>query len=111
MSPSREPYIPDGISELIDFLGMMMLDAPKFIDKTGHFPGRSIYTVFYQLYEGLYRMREELGEELYLQLREMAVRMQAHFEADSEKTTGGTRKGRHIIVEMKELLIAHIRKP
>lgn len=41
---SDKPYIPQGISEIWDFLGAMMLSAPTFKDKSGYFPEQSIDT-------------------------------------------------------------------
>jgi hypothetical protein len=52
------------------------------------------------LNEGLQTIRGQLGEGLYLKLREMSDRMRALFEADPENKTGETREGREIIHKM-----------
>jgi hypothetical protein len=107
---SVKSYIPDGVSEIVDQLCMMMLKSPRFIDKTGYFPDQNIDAVFFQLNEGLRRIERKLGEDLYLKLKEMSDRMRTHFEADPDNKTGETRKGCEIIDEMIELLKQHARK-
>jgi hypothetical protein len=97
-------YIPQGVSEIMDQLGMMTVMSPKFIDKTGYFPYQNVDTVFHQLNEGLRLIQGKLGEERYRKLIDMSDRMRGHFEADPEKKTGDTLKGRGIIYEMEELL-------
>ena len=111
MPRSYEPYIPKGVSEIMDLLGMMMLASPTFVDKTGYFPGQNLETTFYALNESLRRIRKTLGEEPYQRLCEMSDRMRAHFEADPEDKTGDGLKGREIIDEMEELLKQRFRKP
>jgi len=85
-------------------LNGMMLLSPTFKDITGYFLGRNIDNTFYELNEGLRLLQSKLGEDLYLKLREMSDRMRAHFEADPDKKTGDTLKGRAIILEMLDLL-------
>ncbi len=70
MPPLRKPYIPEGLSEVIDFVGSMMLGSPTFIDKTGYFPERNIDSEFHALNEGLRLLRGELGDALYLKLEQ-----------------------------------------
>jgi hypothetical protein len=108
--PRFEPYIPQNLGEIMDMLAMMMLSSPRFIDQTGYFPDRTIDTIFVQLNEGLRVIREKLGEELYLKLKNMSDRMRAHFEADAENRTDETLKGRAIIMEMRNLLKPSARK-
>jgi hypothetical protein len=110
MFPPYKPYIPKGVSEIRDFLGMMMLKSPAFVDKTGYFPDRNLETTFCELNEGLRLIQGKLGEERYLKLVAMSDRMRAHFEADPEAKTADTRKGCAIIHEMQELLTQKIRK-
>jgi hypothetical protein len=98
------PYIPKGISEIKDQLSFMLLYSPTFADKTGYFPDRNVDSVFHQLNEGLRLIRGRLGDELFAKLREMSDRMRAHFEADAEKKTDDTLKGRELILEMEQLL-------
>ena len=91
---STKLYIPQGISEIWDFLGAMMLSAPKFKDKTGYFPDRNIDTEFFALNEGLKTIRKKVGEENYQALVALSDKMRAHFEADPEdKTEDGTKDG------------------
>jgi hypothetical protein len=102
--PQYKPYIPQDVGEVMDQLGSMMLDSPRFIDSTGYLPGQNIDTAFLELNEGLQMIRGELGEELYLKLREMSDRMRAHFEADPENKTDETLKGRAIISQMMNVI-------
>ena len=110
MLPPYKPYIPNGVSEIRDLLGWMMLSSPTFEDKTGHFPGRNVETAFHALNESLQLIRGKLGEELYLKFMEMSDRMRAYFEADPENKTDDTLKGRDIIEEMESLLKQSVRR-
>lgn len=104
MLPPYKPYVPKGVSEIRELLGMMMLSSPKFADRTGHFPEKGVETVFFALNESLRLIRKKLGEERYHKLTDMSDRMRAHFEADPENKTDDTLKGRAIIHEMEDLL-------
>jgi hypothetical protein len=103
-------YIPQGIGETIDQLGMMVLRSPTFVDNTGYLPYRNIDVIFLQLNEALRRIRNKLGAEPYLRLLDMSDQMRAHFEADPENKTDDTIKGREIIDEMQNLLKQKVRK-
>lgn len=83
---------------------MMMLSAPRFEDKTGLLPGRSIDTVFTELNEALRAIRSEIGEDNYLTLLALSAKMRAHFEADPEDNSDDGTKGRDCIIEMKNIL-------
>jgi hypothetical protein len=83
---------------------MMMLKAPRFVDRTGCFPERNIDTVFYQLNEALAQIRGRMGEERFLELKNMSDQMRALFDADPEGRTGDCQKGRELIDEMEVLL-------
>ena len=98
------PYIPQGVGELLDKLGSMMLGAPLFKDRAGYFPRKNIETEFFALNEGLMAIREKLGEECYGTLKTLSDKMRALFEADPEDKTGETQAGRAIILEMEEIL-------
>jgi hypothetical protein len=100
----RVHYIPQGIGEISDHLSMMMLSAPRFEDKTGLLPGRSIDTVFTELNEALRAIRSEIGEDNYLTLLALSAKMRAHFEADPEDNSDDGIKGRDCIIEMKNIL-------
>lgn len=102
-----EPYtllIPQNLNEMLDKLTGMVILSPKFEDVVGYFPGRNIDNTFYELGEGLRLLRPELGEELYFKLRNMSAQMRVYFEADYDKTTDNTRKGRDILLDMVDLL-------
>lgn len=105
-----QPYIPQNISEIMDLLGSMMLNAPKFEDDTGYFPGQNIDTEFFALNEGLKAIRQKVGEENYQALVALSDRMRAHFEADPEDKTEDGIKGRDCIIEMEDILKASSRR-
>ena len=88
-------YTPQSTDEIIDFLGMMMLSSPTFIDKSGFFASRNVDSVFHALNEALHLVEGKLGEPLYLELREMSDRMRAQFKADLEYKTAIPAKVRH----------------
>ena len=111
MPRNPNPYIPQDLGEVYDYVASMMLRSPTFVDKTGYFPWRNVETTFHALNEGLKRIRPELGEESFSQLAQMSKQMRAYFEADPEKKTGETLKGRELILDMMDLLKAARAKP
>jgi len=104
MSEIKTHYVPQGIGEIVDHLAMMMLSSPLFKDRTGLLPGRSIDTVFAELYGGLEGVRRKVGEENYAKLVELSARMRAHFEADPEDKTEDGIRGRDCILDMQNIL-------
>lgn len=107
---SPQPYIPQGISAIIDHLGSMMLSAPKFKSRLPWDFEENIDTNFFELKEGLKTVRRQVGEETYARLVALSDKMRAHFEADPEDKTDDCLKGRDCIDEMTELLIASRRR-
>ncbi len=99
-----KPYIPKTTGELWDLIGGLMLDAPKFVDKSGYFPGRSIDTEFVALNGGIDAVRKKIGEERHAALRALSDRMRMLFEADPEDKTGEAQAGRQMFFEMEEIL-------
>lgn len=97
-------YVSQTISELDDKLGWMMLNAPKFEDELGYFPGMNLETTFIGLNESLDTLRSKLGEELYAKMRDMSDSMRALFEVDPEIKTGEAVAGCRIIQEMELML-------
>ena len=93
MARAYKPYIPKGVSEIADFLGMMLLKSPMFVDETGYFPGRNLRTPFCELNESLRLIRGKVGDEQYSNLVALPDRMRAHFAADSENQTDDAVKG------------------
>jgi len=104
------PYIPLNISEIMDLLGWMMLNAPKFEDDTGYFAGQNIETEFLALNGGLSNIRKKVGEEAYQALITISDKMREHFEADPDDVGAGGREGRTCIREMEDILIASARR-
>jgi len=103
----RQPYkahVAQTIGELNQQLGWMMLNSPTFKDRTGYFPERSIDTAFQGLRESLDALRDKLGEERYVKMREKSDQMRALFESDPEGTKGGLKAGRMVIHEMELML-------
>ncbi len=104
MMRSKQPYIPQSVSEIYDYLGAMMLTAPIFRDKTGYFPENNIDTEFFALKEGLKAVQKNLGAERYAAAIVMVDRMRVHFEADPQDKTENGLAGRQLIYEMEDLL-------
>jgi hypothetical protein len=102
-------YAAKDIGELLDFLAMMMLAAPRFLDKTGYLPHRNIDTVFVALHEGLANVRQDVGRARHKQLVEFSIMMRRHFDADPDDKTGEARRGRQVIHRMEDLLKAALR--
>lgn len=107
---SDKPYIPQGIGEIMDQLGSMMLSSPTFKDKTGYSPEENIDTEFFALNEGLKTIRKKVGEENYQALVALSNKMRAYFEADQEDKTEDGLKGRDCIIEMEDILKASARR-
>ena len=103
MKPAKI-HVPTNIQELLELLSVMLVSAPKFLDKTGYFPYLNLEHIFRELKAGLNHNRPALGEERYHELMRMSDRMRAYFEADPEDKTGETTKGCKIILEMEDIL-------
>jgi len=99
-------YVPKEISELLDFLGMMLLSAPTFLDESGYFPRKNLDTVFVALHQGLSNVRAEINEDRFAQLTTLSQRMRTHFEADPNEVTGDTANGCAVIHQMEDILNA-----
>ena len=97
-------HIPQNLSELLELLGSMMLQAPTFKDKTGYLPFLNLDYVFQELHEGLSHNRRKLGEDRYNELLRMSDQMRTLFQADPEDKTGETVEGRKIIHKMEDVL-------
>ena len=95
-------HVPQNVGELLDHLTYIMFSGPAFEDP--HFVGRDLEAAFFELNEALRLMRKKLGEDRFSKLTELSDRVRAHYEADPEKTTGDTLKGRELIIEMEKLL-------
>jgi hypothetical protein len=105
MSPPKTIYVPQSISELIDFVGAVGPSAPTFVERDSRIPNIDINYRFYQLHEGLKAVRKKLGEARYLQLKDMSDLSRTLFEADPEDKTGETRQGRNLWFDMEDILI------
>lgn len=101
---SAKMTIPQNVGELLEHLSWMLLKAPKFVDKTGHFPFLNLNYVFQELGEGLSLNRPTLGEERYDELTRMSEQMRALFEADPDDKTGETSAGCKFIHAMEDIL-------
>jgi hypothetical protein len=109
MTP-KKMYVPNDISELLEFVVSMLSRAPAFKDRTGRFPYRNLDYVFRQLAEGLNHNRQRLGEHRYADLMRMSGEIRALFEVDPEDKTGETSQGCKIILRMEDILREALRK-
>ncbi|WP_210253024.1 hypothetical protein [Beijerinckia sp. L45] len=110
MAQAYAPPIWEEVGEIRDLMDWMMLASPKFLDRTGFFPGRNIDTVFYELDHILQATRAKLGENLYRALIDLSRQMRAYLEADPERQTDSYRKGQDILQIMWDLLDANMRQ-
>ena len=102
--PPYKPYIPQTVGEVVDLLGSMVLDAPKFEDES-YFVGMSIETEYFALDEGLKLIRRKLGEDRYAKLVKMALLTKEKFlRSSSEGNAEELAAGRNILIEMIEML-------
>ena len=104
-----KPYIPQTVGELMDLIGGMTLGAPRFIDKSGYFPDRTIDTEFHALNEGLKAVRKRIGEEAYAAALELSGKARGYFEADPEDADPDN-KGRRCFFAMEDVLTAATRR-
>lgn len=111
MQPPIEAYVAQTIGELVDKISSMLFDAPKFIDTSGYFPRKNLDNTFEGLTYSLDHLRKKLGEDRYLVLTEMSVRMRAHFEADPDDMTAESDAGRELILEMEKILTGKTKVP
>lgn len=109
-SRSSQPYIPTGMGEVRDFLGSMVLGAPRFIDKSGFFPNRNVNSEFFALVEGFKTIQRRLGEDNYEKVVALAQRAKGLFEADPDDKTGDTAKGLECLFEIEDILKAASRR-
>jgi hypothetical protein len=99
-----ESYVPKEETELCDMLGSMLLASPKFEADPVYFPDLTIHTEFKGLDAGINLLRPQLGEEIYAKLIEMYSQAKHLFEADPDDTTGETKRGREIILDMLDMV-------
>ncbi len=108
--PNKPAYFPKDLGSIYDLLGWMMLYAPEFKSGMSWAYEENIDITFFQLNEGLETIRHQLGEQTYAQLVSMSQQMRAHFEADPEDKTEDGIKGRVLIDEMSDILLASRRR-
>ncbi len=99
-----EPYVPETLSEINDFLAVLLGGAPTFVDETGFYPKQNIDTRFQQLTEAFSRVRKKLGEERYAKLIDLAARTKALFLADPNDDNGKTLEGCKLIWEIEDII-------
>jgi hypothetical protein len=106
MIPPRDRlFIPDTFRDLLDLMSYLLIFSPKFDDSI-FCRRRNIEVSFYIFNESLKILRPQLGEDLYDRLSGMSDQMKACFQADPERITGETRKGKNLVLEAEELIKA-----
>ncbi|WP_294198864.1 hypothetical protein [uncultured Sphingomonas sp.] len=101
-----DPYVPETLSELNDYVVPMMGNAPFFKDESGYLPGRSIDTEFYGLVEGFGRVRDKIGEDRYAAAIDIAARMKALFLEAADEDDPKTMEGILLIHELIDIIDA-----
>ncbi len=100
------PYVPETLSELMDYVVPMMGNAPLFKDESGYLPGRSIDTEFFGLVEGFKKVRNRIGGDQYAAAIDIASRAKELFLQDPDETNGKTRQGIFLIHELIDIIEA-----
>lgn len=103
-APNPQPYLPASLSEIYDLLALLVLEAPTFIDETGHFPEQNIDTVFTMLTRGFGQVRKKLGEERYAKLNDLAAQAKVLFAEDPDESNGKTDQGRDLLFEIEDII-------
>lgn len=103
---NSEPYIPETLSELMDFVVPMMGNAPHFKDESGYLPDRSIDTEFYGLVEGFGKVRDKIGEDQYAAAIDIAARMKALFLEAADEDDPKTMQGILLIHDLIDIIDA-----
>jgi hypothetical protein len=98
------------MGEVRDYVGSMVLGAPRFIHKSGFFPDHDIHTEFFAITEGFKTIRRRLGEDNYQRAVALLERAKALFEADPDDRTGDTAKGLECLFEIEDMLKAASRR-
>jgi hypothetical protein len=98
------------MGEVRDYVGSMVLGAPRFIDKTGFYPDQDVNSEFFALIEGFKTIQRRLGEDNYQKAVALAQRAKALFEADPDDKTGDTAKGLECLFEIEDILKAAPRR-
>ena len=93
VAPNR--YIPESLPEVRDYVRAMVIAIPDLVDSITNGGVEGAYA---SLQEGLDLVRKRLGEELYLQLCDMARSSQRHFAA------GENKEGRRMLQYMDEAM-------
>jgi hypothetical protein len=101
-----EPYVPESLSELNDYVFPMIGNAPLFKDESGYLPDRSIETEFYGLVEGFGKVRDKLGEQQYAAAIDIAARMKALFLEAADEDDPRTMEGIVLIHELMDIIDA-----
>lgn len=99
-----KPYVPQDPEELVDLIGSMVLDSPRFVDTSGFFPDKNLETVYFALGEGLKAARTDLGEERSATLIEMAERTRSWFAAAADEDADEVWAGRNLLLDMIDLV-------
>ncbi|MEG8040897.1 hypothetical protein QP166_16710 [Sphingomonas sp. LR60] len=101
-----DPYVPETLSELDDYVVPMMGNAPFFKDESSYLPDRSIDTEFYGLIEGFGRVRDKIGEEQYAKAIDIAAHMKALFLEAADEDDPKTMEGIMLIHELIDIIDA-----
>jgi hypothetical protein len=104
MPQPYSPYIPKDVSEVLEVLSHILLSEPTLEDTSGYFPGMSVETEFFALNQGLARVRQAIGQDVYAQLLQMSNKVRAYYENDPDDSNGEAIKGREILLDMEEIL-------
>jgi hypothetical protein len=102
MYRNYQQYVPQGRSELIEYIAFLALSGPAFANR--YFPEQTLDTVFDAFVEGLGRVQKKLGRERYELLLDLSHRAREHYRADPDSANGGVGEAINLILEIEESL-------
>lgn len=95
-------YVPQGRSELLEYIAFLVLSGPKFVDH--YFPKQTLDSVFGAFAEGVGRIQKKLGPERHALILDLSRKAREHYRRDPDKTNGGTDDATDLLLEIEEIL-------
>jgi hypothetical protein len=104
MSRQYRIFVAECLSDLADQAVCLSIDAPTYSRVKHILPHATLDSQFFTFTEGLRRFRPQLGETLFRKLFEMCDEARACFEADPDRTTGETDRGKQLILDVEAMI-------
>lgn len=102
MYQRRRQYVPQGRSELLEYIAFLVLSGPTFVDH--YFPDQTLDSVFDAFAEGVGKVEKKLGSERYALILDLSGKAREHYRRDPDQTNGGVDEATDLLLEIEELL-------